>query len=77
MVEGDFKGRNLKGVRVNCLNKEKFEIEKGLLSCGDETHPSMIVETFPKEEFKGSEPLNVHPLAVVEEQGVPYLMSSD
>lgn len=33
--------------------------------------------TYPGEEVKGSELLIVHPLAVVEEQGVPHPMSSD
>lgn len=76
MGEGSIEGQNLKVVQANWLNED--EIENGLLcSCGDVHHPSMAVVTYPGEEVKGREPLDVHPLAVVEELGVPYSVSLD
>jgi hypothetical protein len=35
----------------------------------------MVVMTYPGEEVKESEPLIVHPLAMVEDQGMPYSVS--
>lgn len=46
-------------------------------SGGDVNQHFMAVVTYYGEEVKGSGPLTVHPFAVVEEQGVPYLVSSD
>jgi hypothetical protein len=46
-------------------------------SCGDETHPYLAVVTCSDEESKGREPLNIHLLAVVEDQGVHYSVSSN
>jgi hypothetical protein len=75
--EGGFEGQNFEGMMLNSLNGDGFEVDKSLFSCGDVTHPSLVLVTCPYEESKGSEPLNIHPLAVVEEQGVPYSMSSN
>jgi hypothetical protein len=52
------------------------EIENGFF-CGDVNQHSMAVVIYYGEEVKGSEPLTVHPLAVVEEKGVPYSVSSN
>jgi hypothetical protein len=40
-------------------------------------NPCLAVVNVYGEEVKGSEPIIVHSLAVVEEQGVPNLLSSD
>ncbi len=40
-------------------------------------NPCLAVVNVYREEVKGSEPIIVHSLAVVEEQGVPNLLSSD
>jgi hypothetical protein len=43
----------------------------------DMNNPCLAVVNVYGEEVKGSEPIIVHSLAVVEEQGVPNLLSSD
>lgn len=46
-------------------------------SCGGPKSSSMAVVPYPGEELKESEPLVVHPLAIIQEHGLPESMSSD
>lgn len=74
--EGSIEGQNLNLAWENGLKGDG--IENGMpSSCGDENHPSTDVVTYPGEEVKGSEPLIVHPLVMVEAQGMPYSVSSN
>ncbi len=54
------------------------ELNNGVFAlCGDMNNPSLAVVNVLGEEVKESEPLLVHPLDVVDEQGVPLLVSPD
>jgi hypothetical protein len=54
----------------NGVGEGGFEVDKDRCYCGDVFHPSLAMVTCVDEESKRSEMVDVHQLAVVEEQGV-------
>jgi hypothetical protein len=72
-----FRGSEFRGDEGKLFEWRWVEVDKGLFSCGDVPHPSLAVVTCSGEESKGSVPLNIHSLAVVEEKIVSYSMSSN
>lgn len=63
---------------VRATSLDKVEGGSSLFSsCGGAKSSSMAVVLYLGEELKESEPLVVHPLAVIEEHELPESMSSD
>jgi hypothetical protein len=54
-----------------------FEGNKGRFYCGDVFDPSLAMVTCTEEESRGSEILDIYPLAAIGEQGGSYSVSSD
>lgn len=57
---------------------EGFGAGRSLFSCcGDEDPFCLNLVLYPGEEARDSEPLTIHPLAVIEEPVLPEIVSSD